>query len=158
MKCWPSYIWKWYWYVMIWRGLPLKAWLRCWPTDDPITEYIMQPDLPSSSPHQCNAIHCNATQWNALLYSGYISLHCNIHCTTFHSIASEHSALHFKTLQYTVHRVHAGWWYHWIGNGLRCAANDPNQNSTISHKNAPSRQIIIQTGQDQKESYNTNTN
>ena len=38
------------WYVMIWLGLPLKAWLRCWAWDDPITEYIMPPDLPSSAP------------------------------------------------------------------------------------------------------------
>ena len=61
------------WYVMIWWELPLKAWLRCWPLDDPITEYIMQPDLPSSS------APCTVIQ-NAL---HYISLHLNMHCARF---------------------------------------------------------------------------
>ena len=98
-----------YWYVMIWRGLPLKAWLRCWPLDDPITEYIMQPDLPSSSPPQCTVVrwlHLIALQYmhyttfhdatfTAIMYAvcttfhmHYISwhciiwatFHCNIHC------------------------------------------------------------------------------
>ena len=57
------------WYVMIWLGLPLKAWLRCWAWDDPITEYIMPPDLPSSAPlstihYQLHASYTNKQMRN----------------------------------------------------------------------------------------------
>ena len=55
-----------------------------------------------------------------------------------------------QNVLWTVHTPHAHWWYHWIGNGRRCAPNDPNQNSRISHKNAPLRQSIIQTGQNRQ--------
>ena len=93
----------------------------------------------------CTAIY-------ALHYISRRHIHCNNVCSVHYiSYALHFMALHnmrYISLQYplcTVASPHAHWWYHWIGNGLRCAANDLNQNSTISHKNAPSRQIIIQT-------------
>ena len=106
-----------YWCVMIWWELPLKAWLRCWPLDDPITEYIMQPDLPSSSTAIQNALHyislhldmhcatfqctaiCIVLHFTALRYAlHYISVHLNMHCATFHCVAIC-TGLHFTALQ-----------------------------------------------------------
>ena len=72
-------------------------------------------------------------------------MHCTM-VTTFHRPAQHHNII-CATSHCTLPSPHAHWWYHWIGNGRRCAANDLDQNCRISHKNAPSRQIIMHTGE-----------
>ena len=98
---------------------------------------------------QCTWI-CTALHFTALQYAlDYILLLCKY--APFFT-ALKYIIFYVHLMQYThnihsVHRPHAHWWYHWIGNGRRCAANDLDQNCRISHKNAPSRQIIMHTGE-----------
>ena len=82
--------------------------------------------------------------WHWIIQCALCNELCSVPCTEFNALCTDcwtmQCALHMHhVLNYALHAL---WWYHWIGNGLRCAVNDPNQSSRISHRNAPSRQIV----------------